>query len=146
MDLKAYLPDHTLIREEFGMHANQSKQFPMAQMMVCYDVLNHICFESRIDDSACDEISIAIDWVNHLPNDSLTIYDRGYASFTLIYLLTYYQRDFVIRCKIGFNQVIRDFVKSRRPSALVNFPATNRGKKTLETVRLVSRSTYQRSG
>ncbi len=30
---KAYLPDHTLIREEFGMHANQSKQFPMAQMM-----------------------------------------------------------------------------------------------------------------
>lgn len=114
------------------MHANQSKQFPMAQMMVCYDVLNQICFTSRIDESACDEISVAIDWVHHLPDDSLTIYDRGYASFTLIYLLAYHQRNFVIRCQTNFNQVVKDFIKSRKPSAIVSFPATNRGKKHLK--------------
>ncbi|MEM9834740.1 MAG: hypothetical protein AAF944_29230 [Bacteroidota bacterium] len=30
---RAYLPDFNLMRKEFGIHANQSKKFPMAQMI-----------------------------------------------------------------------------------------------------------------
>lgn len=104
----------------------------MAQLMVCYDVLNQLCFTSCIDRSACDEISVAIDWVTHLPEDSLTIYDRGYTSFTLLYLLAHYQKAFVIRCQVGFNQIVKDFVKSRKPSARVDFPITNRARKHLK--------------
>lgn len=129
---RAYLPDSALMREEFGTHANQSKKFSMAQMMVCYDVLNQICFTSRIDQSSCDEISVAIEWVEGLPDDSLTIYDRGYASFTLMYLLTYHRKEFVIRCQPNFNRVVQAFVTNRKPSALVNFPVTTRARKHLK--------------
>jgi len=129
---RAYLPDSALMRKEFGTHANQSKRFSMAQMMVCYDVLNQICFTSRIDQSSCDEIGVAIEWVEGLPDDSLTIYDRGYASFTLIYLLTYHQKDFIIRCQPKFNQVVQAFVHSKKSSALVSFPITHRGQRHLK--------------
>lgn len=128
----AYLPDHAQVREEFGMHANQSKKFPMAQMMVCYDVLNQLCLNSKIASSCSDEPGVAINWTNDLPEDSLTVYDRGYASFALLYLLTRYQKNFVIRCSESFNQIVKDFIKSGKQTALASFPVTHTGKKHLK--------------
>lgn len=67
--------------------------------MVCYDVLNQVCIKSNLASAHQDELSIALAWVSHLPENSIAIYDRGYASSALVYLLNYYQKDFVIRCQ-----------------------------------------------
>jgi len=41
----ALLPNRPAIKEEFGKHLNQAGSFALAQVMVCYDVLNGFCLK-----------------------------------------------------------------------------------------------------
>jgi len=125
------LTDTECIRNEFGEQKNQFTSVPMALVMACYDVLNDICIASKLDKIEKDELGIALKWADSLPQNSLSIYDRGFTSFILIYLLTLQQKDFVIRSKTGFNKVVKTFLKSGKHSAIVDFPATARAKKRL---------------
>lgn len=123
--------DNEGVRKEFGEQKNQSTTVPMARVMACYDVLNDICIASKLYKVEKDELGVALNWAASLPENSLSIYDRGFASFILVYMLTLQQKDFVIRCKTGFNNVVKAFVKSGKHSAIVDFPATWNAKKRL---------------
>ena len=106
--------------------------------MVCYDVLNGFCLKSRIAGAHADELSVALGWVSCLPGQSLRLYDRGYTSLALIYLHTYFRRDFLIRCQANFNKTVRKFVNSNQQSAIVNFTPTVTSQKRLQKLGLPS--------
>jgi len=132
------LPDRASIGEEFGCHFNQAGPFALAQVMVCYDLLNGFCLQSNIAGAHADELSVALSWINHLPDNALTLYDRGYASFALIYLHTYFQQDFLIRCQANFNEAVRRFINSNQQTVMATFSATSASHQRLQQLGLPS--------
>lgn len=132
----ALLPNRPEIMKVFGSHLNQAGSFALAQVMVCYDVLNGFCLKSKIASAHADELSTALKWINHLPDKTLTLYDRGYASFALIYLHSHFRRAFLLRCQTNFNKTIRKFVNSNRQTAIVTFIATTASQKRLQKLNL----------
>jgi len=132
----ALLPNCSSIKKGFGSHFNQAGSFALGQIMVCYDLLNGFCLKSNIADAHADELSIALKWISHLPNSALTLYDRGYTSFALIYLHTYFKRDFLIRCQANFNKKVCKFVNSNQQTAIVIFTSTTASQKRLQKLAL----------
>lgn len=132
----ALLPNRPSVINEFGSHLNQAGAFALAQVMVCHDVLNGFCLKSKIAGAHADELSVALRWVGYLPYKALTLYDRGYASFALIYMHTYFNQDFLIRCQVNFNKTVRSFVNSNQKSAIVNFTPTVVSQKRLQKLGL----------
>lgn len=124
-----YLLDSKDISEEFGVQKSDGRSVPMARIMACYDVLNDLCISSKISKITTDELSVALEWADTLPENSLSIYDRNFASFILIYVLTLRKKDFVIRCKTTFNNVVKTFVKSKKHSTIVDIPVTDIARK-----------------
>ncbi|MEK6482607.1 IS4 family transposase, partial [Catalinimonas sp. 4WD22] len=132
----ALLPNRPAIMKVFGSHLNQAGSFALAQVMICYDVLNGICLKSKISSAHADELSTALKWINLLPDKTLTVYDRGYAGFALIYLHMHFKRDFLLRCQTNFNKTVHRFVNGSRQTAIVTFTATPTSKKRLLKLNL----------
>lgn len=102
--------------------------------MCGYDALNNIALFNSMLPIETSEISVAIQWIPKLKNDMIGLYDRGYASFALIYLLLEKKKKFVIRCSITFNKVVIDFVNSGQQTAIVNFKVSYRSLKRLKEI------------
>ncbi|WP_348970707.1 IS4 family transposase [Chondrinema litorale] len=124
------LPNTAKISKTFGNSSNQAASYPMARVLCAYDVSNGICEQSKIAPITSDELGMAIDFVDDLPPNSLSIYDRGFTSFVLLYLLK--GKNYVMRSKITFNKSIKDFVKSKRNTAMVTLKATHSAIERLE--------------
>lgn len=73
--------------EYFGTQDNQHVQVPMCRVMQIDDVLNDITFWGDIYPIKKSEQCIMAAQVSRLPTDSLTLFDRGYPSYTLMYLM-----------------------------------------------------------
>ena len=117
-----YLPNKPEIIKHFGTHDNQHASVPMARMMQIQDVLNDITVWGDIFPIADGEQSIMVDQVERLSCDSLTIFDRGYPSFGLMYMMLHHMetpRHFVIRCKVDFNNEVKHFLRSGKESEIV---------------------------
>ena len=125
------LPERPSVKEEFGNHLNQFGSFALGQVMVCYDLLNGFCLKSELAGAHADELSTALKWVGSLPNHVLTLYDRGYASFALIYLHTCFKQDFLIRCRINFNKDVVGFATGNQQTAIIILTATAASDKRL---------------
>lgn len=119
----AYLPDKGDIKEFFGSQDNQYVQIPMARIIQVHDVLNDLTIYSRMDSFHQSEQNLIAANIHHLPTDSVSLYDRGYPSYTLLYLLLNEEspRHFVMRCKRTFNKVVESFVLSGKCSKIVEF-------------------------
>lgn len=109
----AYLMDAGDVVAEFGTSRNQHTKVPMARVMQVHDVLNDITIWGDIFPIGRSEKSIMAERVRHLYQDSLTLFDRGFPSYGLMYLLMNEEvpRHFVMRCKVDFNKEVRQFVK-----------------------------------
>lgn len=89
--------------------------------MLMYDVLNKMVIKSELHPLSKAEVSVAYDWVAQLPDDSLYLFDRGFGSFLLFWLMQQHQKPFVMRLKLGFNKVVSDFVASGKTDEIVQF-------------------------
>lgn len=71
--------------------------------------------------------------VNHLSEESITLFDRGYPSFALIYLLEHQDKErlFVMRCRSDFNKEIKQFLQSTATDIITEFTAIDKAIKTL---------------
>ena len=119
--------------EHFGTQDNQHVSVPMARVMQIQDVLNDITVWGDIRPIKESEQAIIAGQVSQLSEDSLTLFDRGYPSYVLLYLLMNQEvpRYFVMRCKAGFNNEVKKFVHSRKTSKIVEWPASNAAIATL---------------
>ena len=71
----------------FGSATNQFVAVPMARVMQINDVLNNLIVWGGIFPIEKSENAIIATQVDRLAADSITLFDRGYPSFSLIYLM-----------------------------------------------------------
>lgn len=116
------------VGEEFGLHGNHLAQAPMARVMQIHDVLNDIAVWGEIFPINKSEKAILAERIEHLYKDSLTLFDRGYPSYGLMYLFINQEepRNFVMRCTVGFSGTVKRFVKSDAITQTVEIAATGR--------------------
>ena len=129
----AYLFHKKEVTEYFGTQDNQYVSIPMARVMQVQDVLNDMTVWGDIRPIGESEQAIMAGQVRHLYEDSLTLFDRGYPSYALMYLLLNEEtpRHFVMRCKAGFNKEVVQFLLSGKNSKLLELRPTAEAVKTL---------------
>jgi len=143
----AKLPDTACIHAEFGATTNQygESRYGLARVVCIYDVLNRFCLSSAIRAFSSSETDILRDLMGSLPENSLSIYDRGFAGFSLAYHLHLEGKDFVIRCRTNLNSMVKSFVKSSKMSRVVDWPANDRAISKLEESGIhIDRKAYVR--
>lgn len=116
----------------FGGQSNQSSSFVQAKTFYYYDVLNELILFPRIMPYRYGEIQMAYDGIEQLEEDMLVIYDRYFCSYKMFALHLWAEKEikFVIRGKE--NQImIREFIASGKPTAIVNLSATSEAIKGL---------------
>ena len=122
----AYLINKKEVVDYFGTQDNQHVCVPMARAMQVQDILNDITVWGKISPIKESEQSIMARQVCGLYEDSLTLFDRGYPSFALMYLMNNQEapRHFVMRCKVGFNKEVGRFMKGSKNSKVIDMKAT----------------------
>lgn len=105
---------HTAELEQYyGTYANQHKTLRVqARVPLLFDVLNDLVVDGQLGRYVDGQRVLAESHLALLGPGDLVIYDRGYPSFDFIF--QHYQRgvDVVIRAKVTWNNVVRDFVSS----------------------------------
>jgi hypothetical protein len=127
----AYLMNKAEVIEYFGTQENQHGGVPMARLMQVYDVLNELTVKAEIYPVKVSEQSVMNSWTNSLRKDSITLFDRGYPGFALMYLLEREGHLFVMRCKASFNREVKRFMESDETDIITGFRATDNAMKTL---------------
>lgn len=122
----AYLINKKEVVDYFGTQDNQHVCIPMARIMQVQDILNDITVWGKLFPIKESEQVIMAGQVSHLYADSLTLFDRGYPSYALMYLMNNQEvpRHFVIRCKIGFNKEVKQFLQSSKNSKIIDLKPT----------------------
>ena len=140
------LPDTKELEYYYGRTRNQTNSGVIqARTSVLYDVLNKIVIDSKLAPNNIGEILLAKEHLSYAKKGDLTIYDRGYPSFELVYLHSKLGVDFLFRVKSDFNNVVKAFVRSGKTSQIVDIrPTQNMSfkdkdfiKESTEKVRLI---------
>lgn len=129
----AYLLNRKDVVEYFGTQDNQCVSIPMARVMQIQDILNDITVWGNIRPIKESEQAIMARQVSKLFGDSLTLYDRAYPSYALMYLMINQEtpRHFLMRCKLGFNKEVKQFLNSRLNSKTIEMRPTENAIATL---------------
>ena len=129
----AYLMNKQEVIEHYGTQDNQHVSIPMARVVQLQDILNDITVWGMMKPIKESEQAILMSQVSTLYEESITLLDRAYPSFALIYLMNNQEtpRHFVIRCKAGFNKETIQFLRSRKNSKIITLRATRTAIETL---------------
>lgn len=103
-----HLPLEPAITRFFGSHS----EFPVARLSALYDVADGQTLHSLIVPVEVGERDCAHLHLEHLPADSLTLFDRGYPGHWLFALFEQQQRHFLMRLPCGYNAQVRQFLQS----------------------------------
>lgn len=79
--------DNTQNRNEFGSDSNQfgENSYPKIRMCSLMEVSSHLLLDSHFDARHVGEMTLAEQLLPSVPDDSLTLFDRGYYSLGLLY-------------------------------------------------------------
>lgn len=122
----AYLINKPELMAHFGVQSNQCTSIAMGQVMELHDILNDLTVCSAMYPIELSEQQVAYQWIPCLEPDTLTIYDRGYPSFSALYLHLEQEQPlhFVMRCRNNFNKEVIAFMASANTAQTVTFNAT----------------------
>lgn len=141
----ANLMNKESVKLHFGTHGIHFSEVPMAGIMKFYDVLNKITIFSKIYPITIGEKNVVADNIEKIPVNSLSIYDRGFPSFSLMYLLINQEstRHFVMRAKQTFNKEVSEFMKSSSKDVTIKIAPNPRAiHKMKEYGFIVSKNTF----
>ena len=129
----SYLINTPEIIDYFGVQTNQSTAIAMGRIMGIYDVLNEITVVSHLLPIKFSEQEVVNSWIPHYESDMLFLYDRGFPSYTTIYLHLAQEKaiNFVMRCRKNFNPVVIEFVAGKAKSKIVEFAPSEEAIKEL---------------
>lgn len=132
------LVSNPVLKEYFGGQSNQEGEFCAAKTFYYYDALNHIIVDSLIAPYRTAELTIAHNRVDHLPDDSITVYDRNFCTFKMMALHIWSEREkrFLIRAKEKL-RFVADFLKRGKEEEIIDLPPTN-----ADTIRKMFESGY----
>ena len=111
------------IETAYSLGKNKYGTYPLCRYMKMFDVLNEVTLKTEMFAMNGSERMCAYKWVDSISDNSITLYDRGFPSFTLFYLMQSCEvpKDFIVRCKKDFSNSIKDFVVSSEISRKVKF-------------------------
>ena len=117
----AYLLNTEDIIKHFGIQGHNRGGISMGRIMQIHDILNDLTVWGDIYPIKESEKAIIAAQIPKLATDSITLFDRGYPSYGLMYLMLNEEipRHFVIRCPATFNKEVIQFVRSGKPSKIV---------------------------
>ena len=127
-----YLVNKQEVIEHFGTQDNQFTSIPMAQVVQIHDVLNDITIWGDIYPIKTSEQSIIAKNLHYFSQNSIALFDRGYPSYGLIYLLEKQSSLFVMRAKVGFNKEVKEFMESPMTDTIAYFTPNNVAQKNLQ--------------
>jgi len=121
------IPQTKELRAHFGEQKNQTTTgVARARVSVIYDVLNRYVLDGSISPIKIGEREMALGHLTICDKGDLNIYDRGYPSYAFIYEHLERNLDFLIRAKVTYSSVTRDFISSNAKSMVVDmFPGKN---------------------
>ncbi|MFZ3202698.1 MAG: IS4 family transposase [Pseudomonas sp.] len=103
-----HLPLETAMTRFFGSHS----EFPVARLSMLYDVADGQTLHSLIVPSEVGERDCAHLHLDHVPADSLTLFDRGYPGHWLFALFEQQRRHFLMRLSCSYNAQVQEFLRS----------------------------------
>ena len=116
-----YLFKDEEVAKVFGGQANQHLRVPMARAGLELDVLNGYCTQVQLQAHWKGEVVFAEGFLEDSRPEDLRIYDRNFAGYRLISKHLQKNIHFLMRCTVGFNQVVKEFVASEKKQAIVAF-------------------------
>ncbi len=130
----AYLINTKDVVKEFGHQTGNRKDVPMATVVQIHDVLNDIAVWGDLFPIVKSEQAVIAERVHSLYKDSLTIFDRGYPGFGLMFMMINQEvpRHFLMRCKLDFSNAVKDFVEGNEISQTIEMEPSDRARKMLK--------------
>ena len=126
------VPDSKENRIQFGQHHNQHDGIASARLVAWFDILNDIVVAIHFHKRSTAEVKIAYQQIKHLPADTLSIYDRGYASTGLIWLHQFYGSHCLIRIKPQLSLQTKRFIDAGFYDQIVTLKLGERAFYTLQ--------------
>jgi hypothetical protein len=118
----AYLFNTKEVIGHFGCHTNQhGGNTPIARVMQIHDILNDITVWGGIYPFKKSERAIMAEQIPNLAKDSVTLFDRGFPGYGLIYMMLNEEapRHFVMRCKVDLNKQTKEFARNKKKSIII---------------------------
>jgi len=116
-----HLPLESSMATFFGSHSGLS----MARLSTLYEIADGQTLHSMIVPLAVGERDCAHLHLEHLPADSLTLFDRGYPGHWLFALFAQQQRHFLMRLPCGYNAQVKAFLRSGQVQDTQHFVASH---------------------
>jgi hypothetical protein len=119
----AYLINKPETIRYFGTQHNQHRDVAMVRIIQMQDVLNDMTLWGGLYSINDAEPSVIACQLDELAVDSITLFDRGYPGYGLMYLLLNQEspRHFVMRCQSNFNAEVKGFLAASINSKTVYF-------------------------
>lgn len=129
-----YMINNPEVKDFFGTQVNQSTAIAMGRIMGIYDVLNEIMVVSHLFPIRFSEKAIINKMVPYYESDMLFLYDRGFPSYTTIYLHMEQEKEikFVMRCRSNFNKEVEAFVAGSKKNKIAEFTPNESAIKELQ--------------
>ena len=118
-----YLMKQPALAAHYGCQHNNDSAVPMARAIQVQDILNNITVWGSLNPIHDSEPLIMARHIHRLATDSLTLFDRGYPGYGLMYLMINQEvpRHFVMRCQSNFNKEVVAFLAGSKSSQTVDF-------------------------
>ena len=111
-----HLPLEDPLARHFGTHNG----LPVARVSVLQDLLSEQTLHTLLITPNVDERGCAGMHLNHAPDNSLILFDRGYPAHWLFAELQRRQQHFLMRMKLSHSREVRDFVASGKDDDTVS--------------------------
>ena len=126
------LPNTAELKQIYGQIRNKEQiDMVQARVSVLYDLINNYIIDGLLSPITKGEGPLALEHLLHVKENDIVIYDRGYPSFSLIYEHLKQGSDFLMRSKISFSNVTREFIKSGKSTEIVSIYPGQKTKKLL---------------
>lgn len=124
------LPDNPETREHFGQHKNGSKsgkisKTTMARVLLEEDLLNKTISRVTLAPITDSELALIYKWLlSANTTDDISILDRNFGCFSVMYLHYHAKKDFIVRMGMK-SKVVKEFVASGATDEIVTFTASS---------------------
>jgi hypothetical protein len=131
------LPISDELYKEYGSDVTNNS-IPLARTSIMHDVLNNITIHATLNSYHSSERDMALEHIFELCRitplingnyiDDILIFDRGYPSLFIIFLLMHLKKHFVMRCSKSFLAEVNAVLETGTIDTIITIPAFKQGR------------------
>lgn len=133
------LPDTEALRDKYGCASNHKGDFsPTCRVSILYDVLNQVIVKGVLHPYHSSEHTACLTLLEQMDlSDNLLLFDRGYPSYWLFYLLLQRNAHFVFRASFNMNEQVKRFLESQKKDIELNLYPSYKSIKRLKQMHIL---------